>query len=91
LHAYEAVEGPFAVKLVDGLHVWRVSRETLFGGDVLAGVVAFGGAVPEEEAAVEGCVALGEVWGERRGKLYVLAWGCRRNWLLCRPVYNVGI
>jgi hypothetical protein len=56
------------MELVDGLHIWRVSRETLFGGDVLAGVVAFRGAVPEEEAAVEGCVALGEVWGGRRGK-----------------------
>jgi len=41
LHAHEAVEGPFAVELVDGLHVGRVAREALGGYDVLARVVAF--------------------------------------------------
>jgi len=55
LHAHEAVEGPFAVELVDGLHVGRVAREALGGYDVLTRVVAFGGTVPEEQAAVEGC------------------------------------
>lgn len=49
LHAEEAVEGPFAVELVDV----RVEGERGGGYDVLAGVVAFGGAGPEEEAAVE--------------------------------------
>ena len=53
LHAQEAVEGPFAVVLDDGLEVGRVAGEALFGYDVLAGVVAFGGAVPEEEAVLE--------------------------------------
>lgn len=58
LHAHEAVEGPFAVELVDGLHVRRVARETLGGYDVLARVVTFGGTVPEEQAAVEGCASV---------------------------------
>jgi hypothetical protein len=50
LHAHEAVEGPFAVELVHGLG--RGARE---GDDVLTRVVAFGGAGPEEETAVESC------------------------------------
>lgn len=63
LHAEEAVEGPFAVELDDGggARVRRVVGEAGVGYDVLAGVVAFGGAVPEEEGAVEGwelCVSL---------------------------------
>ena len=41
LHAHEAVEGPFAVELVDGLHVRGIAREALSGYDVLARVVAF--------------------------------------------------
>jgi hypothetical protein len=43
----EAVEGPFAVKLQDGFEVGWVAGETRLRYDVLAGVVAFGGAVPE--------------------------------------------
>jgi len=50
LHAEEAVKGPFAVKLDDGLEVGRVTGEAMRGDDVLAGVTTFGGAVPEEEA-----------------------------------------
>jgi len=46
------VEGPLAVELDDGLG--RGLGEAVVGEDVLAGVVAFGGAGPEEEAAVEG-------------------------------------
>lgn len=44
LHAEHAREGPFAVELDDGL----VGGEAGGGDDALAGVVAFGGAVPEE-------------------------------------------
>lgn len=55
LHAEEAVEGPFAVELEDGLHVRRVAGEAGVGYDVLACVVAFGGTVPEKHAPVEGC------------------------------------
>ena len=54
LHAEEAVEGPFAVELQDRLSVGWVPRQARVGYDVLAGVVAFGGAGPEEEAVVEG-------------------------------------
>lgn len=45
LHAEESVERPFSVELKDGLRV----GDTLIGDYVLAGVVAFGGAVPEQE------------------------------------------
>lgn len=47
LNAHEAVEGPFAVELLDRLKVWLLARETLIGDYVLAGVVAFGRAVPQ--------------------------------------------
>ena len=50
LHAQVAVERPFAVVLQDGLEVWRIARKTAVGHNVLAAVVAFGGAGPEEEA-----------------------------------------
>lgn len=50
LDADEAVKGPFAVELDDV----EVGGDAGGGDDVLAGVVAFGGAVPEEEAAGEG-------------------------------------
>ena len=53
LHAEEAVEGPFAVKLKDWFAVGGVAGEALVGHDVLTGVVAFGGAVPEEESVLE--------------------------------------
>lgn len=55
LHAHEAVERPFTVKLVDGLHVRRVAREPTVGYNVLACVVALGGTIPEEDAAMESC------------------------------------
>jgi hypothetical protein len=42
------------VELVYGLHVRWVACEALRGYNVLAGVVAFGGTIPEEETAVEG-------------------------------------
>lgn len=50
LDAEDAREGPFAVELDDGL-VGGQARGRDYG---LAGVVAFGGAVPEKEAVVEG-------------------------------------
>jgi len=52
LHPHEAVEGPFAVELKDWLAVWWVPRQSRVRHDVLAGVVAFGGAGPEEEPAL---------------------------------------
>lgn len=44
LHAEDACKGPFAVELDNGL----VGGEAGGGDDALAGVVAFGGTVPEE-------------------------------------------
>jgi hypothetical protein len=69
LDAQEAVEGPFAVELEDGLQVGGFAGEAAGGGYVLAGVVAFGWAIPEEEAALEGCgwVLVGRWW--------VVGWG----------------
>jgi len=54
LHAEEAVEGPFAVVLDNGVRFGRGASEAGVSDDMLAGVVAFGGAVPEENAALEG-------------------------------------
>lgn len=54
LDAEEAREGPFAVELDDGL----CGGAARGGDDGLAGVVAFGRAVPEEQSAVESFV-----WG----------------------------
>lgn len=50
LHAQDASKGPFAVELDDGL----VGGDAGRGDYALAGVIAFGGAVPEKEAVVEG-------------------------------------
>jgi hypothetical protein len=50
LHAQEAAEGPFPVELHNGLG----GGDALVGYDVLAGIVAFLGAGPEEEAVEEG-------------------------------------
>ena len=49
LHAEDAVEGPLAVELDNG----AVGFQPSGGRGVLAEVVALGGAVPEEEAAME--------------------------------------
>jgi hypothetical protein len=46
LHAEEAVEGPFAMELHDGFG----GCDALVGDYVLAGVVAFRWAIPEEQA-----------------------------------------
>jgi hypothetical protein len=54
LHAEETVEGPFAVELENWFAVRRFASKALIGDDVLTGVVAFGGAVPEEKAMLEG-------------------------------------
>jgi hypothetical protein len=43
------------VELLDGIEVGRVACFSLVGYDVLAGVVAFGGTVPEEETTLESC------------------------------------
>lgn len=50
LHAENAGEGPFPMELDDGL----VGGDAGGGDYALTGVVAFGGAVPEEEAVVKG-------------------------------------
>jgi hypothetical protein len=50
LHAQEAVEGPFAVEL----HDWFSGGDALVRDYVLAGVVAFCWAVPEEQAVQDG-------------------------------------
>lgn len=55
LHAEETVKGPFAMKLKDGLTIGRFAGEAFVGDDVLAGIVAFGGTVPQEEAVLERC------------------------------------
>jgi hypothetical protein len=59
LHAEETVKGPFAVELEDWFAVRGFAGEAGVGYDVLAGVVAFGGAGPEEEAVLECCCWLG--------------------------------
>ena len=41
--------------LVDCVFWWVAPREEVFGDYVLAGVVAFGGACPEEELSVDSC------------------------------------
>jgi hypothetical protein len=46
LHAEEAVERPLAVELHDGFR----GCDALVGDYVLAGVVTFRGAIPEEQA-----------------------------------------
>lgn len=57
LHAQDTHERPFAVELEDGLR----GIDALGGDDVLAGVVAFRGAVPEEETVEESWEMLDEV------------------------------
>ena len=52
LHAENPHEGPFPVELGDG----PAGLEAARCGDVLAGVVAFLGAGPEQEAVVESCI-----------------------------------
>jgi hypothetical protein len=48
------------VELEHGLEVWRLTSYSSVGYDVLAGIVTFGWAVPEEEAVDDGCaVAFG--------------------------------
>lgn len=56
LHSQYSVKGPFSVELDDP--AWVVCRklsEACVGDQVLAGIVAFGGAGPKEEAVVKGC------------------------------------
>jgi hypothetical protein len=43
------------VELEDGLGIWRVACKARLRCDVLTCIIALGGAVPEEKAAVEGC------------------------------------
>ena len=54
LHSQEPVEGPFAVILDDGLQHGRIPRNPPVRDDVLADIVAIGGAGPEEEPEMEG-------------------------------------
>jgi len=57
LHAEDAEEGPFSVELDDGL----VGDDAAGGYVVLAGVIAFGGTIPQEEASVESCRSRGRM------------------------------
>lgn len=43
------------MELEDWFTVGRFTSEAFVGDDVLAGVVAFGGAVPEEETVLQCC------------------------------------
>jgi hypothetical protein len=52
LHAQKTVEGPFAVIL----NYFLAFGNSFLRDYVLAGVVAFGKAVPEEKAMVKGCI-----------------------------------
>ena len=52
------MEGPFAVELQDGRDVFGVAVEAVVGYDVLAGVVAFGGTVPEEQPSLKSWMGL---------------------------------
>ena len=52
LDAEEAVEGPFAVELVDRIEIGMVPRQSRVCYDVLAGIVAFSWASPEEETTM---------------------------------------
>lgn len=54
LDAQESVEGPLAVILHHGLQHRRISRDPPVRDDVLAHMVAIGGAGPEEESEMEG-------------------------------------
>lgn len=69
LHAEEAVKRPFAVVLDDGFEIWGIAGESGRGGDVLADVVAFRGAGPEEESMLEGWlnISVGGLIGIRGG------------------------
>lgn len=49
LHAQDAVEGPFAVELYDGLGL----SDSVVGDYVLAGIVAFRWTVPKEKLMEE--------------------------------------
>jgi hypothetical protein len=75
LNAREAVEWPFAVELQDRFEVGWVSCEARLRRDVLTSVVAFGRAVPEKEAVLEGFangLAIADCFG-------VGVWWCRTN------------
>jgi hypothetical protein len=83
LHAQEAVEGPFAVELHDRFR----GRDALVGDDVLAGIVAFCWAVPEEELVEESWQMLDFAagLGEGRARIAVEAWplpqfSCSQTW-----------
>lgn len=54
LHAQESVEGPFSVELDDVIG----RGDPLIGDYVLAGIVAFRWACPEEESVKERCRVL---------------------------------
>lgn len=93
LHAENARKGPFAVELDDGL----AGSDALGGDDALAGVVALGGAVPEKEAAVQGCGFPGEqsllalvCWGQKGEAAHgwVSAALLGRSFLACTPAHE---
>jgi hypothetical protein len=91
LHAHEAVEGPFAMELVDGLRVGWIVGKARVGDNMLTRVVTLGWTVPEEEAAVKGWkrVSYRVGSGTIRKQAYVWVWVHGRNWLLCRCAHSL--
>jgi hypothetical protein len=84
------------VVLEDGVYVGRVAGETGVGRYVLACVVAFRWAIPEEDAAVKCFSIVRNVVGSLEGSFYGLELDPCRNWLLyistleVRRVISVG-
>jgi len=70
LHAEETVEWPFPVELED----WLGVGNTLVGDYVLAGVVAFGGAVPKEELMEESYRSLARSMEDKRVLRIAVVW-----------------
>ena len=55
LYSKKPIEGPFPMILNNWTDHRRISRNPTISNDMLAGVVAFGGACPEQETKVERC------------------------------------
>ena len=74
LHAHEAVKGPLPVELDDGLG--RIAREAGVGDNVLASVVAFSWAIPEQETSAKGLI---ETWSATRSSFELRNIGSRTD------------
>lgn len=78
------------MKLEDWLGVGRVAGEARLGGNVLTCVVALGGAVPEEKAAVKGCRSVQFMLSLARWCVCSYEWTVhrRRSLYECNPTTN---